>query len=359
MERDTLSSQTNQLAIQTTVFHQPVVQIFFSINFLRPVEYEYLGWVSNPRTWSTSNRRYCRCCGVLFYGVIPYSFVTPAIGRSRRSLGLSLYRSFQRSTITLATNRWRGTCVYWFDQGLWDAATIWDRFLSPHLTNKVFEKLCSFEIVYNWHSIRVFFISLFIYWIFLSTDEVHAKKMSHPNFFHKNRPFFVKPHAEWGIVKTYSPSQGVFLTPLSGQLDAAFKLKPAAAPPLSVENTITQSLRIFFLLKASTIWPTDLSNLFNMPNKYKIKCSLKTERPIDQRWFNTGVFSSIVSFDGGKFGYVFVRYGKRIVGITGMHRCVCDVQKQWIAGVVLIDDSYRFLCKNIGWILTVVFPRWI
>ena len=38
------------------------------------------------------------------------------------------------------------------------------------------------------------------------------------------------------------PSHNVALTPLRGKLQAEFKSKPAAGPPLSVVNTITELL---------------------------------------------------------------------------------------------------------------------
>ena len=61
------------------------------------------------------------------------------------------------------------------------------------------------------------------------------------------------------------PSQRVFFVPLRGQFEAAFKLKPAGGPPLSVENTITLFFSIPFLRSASTTWPTDSSSLLSIP----------------------------------------------------------------------------------------------
>lgn len=61
------------------------------------------------------------------------------------------------------------------------------------------------------------------------------------------------------------PSQRVFFVPLRGQFEAAFKLKPAGGPPLSVENTITLFFSIPFLRRASTTWPTDSSSLLSIP----------------------------------------------------------------------------------------------
>lgn len=59
------------------------------------------------------------------------------------------------------------------------------------------------------------------------------------------------------ISRTKLPSQRVFFTPLSGQLDAAFKLNPPAGPPLSVEKMIILSRNMPLFCRASTTWPTD------------------------------------------------------------------------------------------------------
>jgi len=55
------------------------------------------------------------------------------------------------------------------------------------------------------------------------------------------------------------------LTPLSGQLEAALRLKPAAGPPLSVEKIIIESLSIPRSASAATTSPTHSSNLDNIP----------------------------------------------------------------------------------------------
>lgn len=51
------------------------------------------------------------------------------------------------------------------------------------------------------------------------------------------------------------------ITPLRGQLDAAFPLKPAAGPPLSVVNTIMLLSSIPLLARAFTTCPTESSTL--------------------------------------------------------------------------------------------------
>ncbi|GLH14179.1 Protein of unknown function [Gryllus bimaculatus] len=45
-----------------------------------------------------------------------------------------------------------------------------------------------------------------------------------------------------------------------GQLDAAFRLKPAAGPPLSVEKMMILLLSILALFRAATTRPTDWSS---------------------------------------------------------------------------------------------------
>ena len=53
-------------------------------------------------------------------------------------------------------------------------------------------------------------------------------------------------------------------TPFNGQFEAAFKLNPLAGPPLSVVKTMIESFSIFFCASASTTFPTDSSNLYNI-----------------------------------------------------------------------------------------------
>jgi hypothetical protein len=55
------------------------------------------------------------------------------------------------------------------------------------------------------------------------------------------------------------------LTPLSGQLEAALRLNPAAGPPLSVEKIIIELLSISCSPNAATTSPTHWSNLDNIP----------------------------------------------------------------------------------------------
>ena len=55
------------------------------------------------------------------------------------------------------------------------------------------------------------------------------------------------------------------LTPLSGQLEAALRLNPAAGPPLSVEKIIIELLSIPRSPNADTTSPTHWSNLDNIP----------------------------------------------------------------------------------------------
>ena len=50
-------------------------------------------------------------------------------------------------------------------------------------------------------------------------------------------------------------------TPRSGQLEAAFPLKPAAGPPLSVVKTIIEFWSMSFSDNALTTFPTDSSSL--------------------------------------------------------------------------------------------------
>lgn len=54
------------------------------------------------------------------------------------------------------------------------------------------------------------------------------------------------------------------LTPFRGQLDAAFRLNPAAGPPLSVVNTTIEFLSILRCLKLSITKPTDSSSFVNI-----------------------------------------------------------------------------------------------
>lgn len=62
------------------------------------------------------------------------------------------------------------------------------------------------------------------------------------------------------------PSQRVFLTPLSGQFDAALMLNPLAGPPLSVVNTIILFFNKPLDFNAETTFPTDSSNFDKTPN---------------------------------------------------------------------------------------------
>jgi len=55
------------------------------------------------------------------------------------------------------------------------------------------------------------------------------------------------------------------LTPLSGQLEAALELNPAAGPPLSVEKIMIELLSIPRSSNADTTSPTHWSNLDTIP----------------------------------------------------------------------------------------------
>lgn len=57
------------------------------------------------------------------------------------------------------------------------------------------------------------------------------------------------------IVSILNIISSIYFTPLSGQLEAAFKLNPAGAPPLSVEKMIILSFSMSFLDNASTSSP--------------------------------------------------------------------------------------------------------
>jgi hypothetical protein len=57
----------------------------------------------------------------------------------------------------------------------------------------------------------------------------------------------------------------VFLTPFSGQLEAAFKLKPSAGPPLSVVKMIMLFKSMFVSDNALTTFPTESSNFESIP----------------------------------------------------------------------------------------------
>lgn len=69
--------------------------------------------------------------------------------------------------------------------------------------------------------------------------------------------------------KNYNLSLSVwYLTPLRGQFEAAFKLNPAAAPPLSETNTMIELSNILTFCKASTTRPTDSSNSCSIPRHW-------------------------------------------------------------------------------------------
>lgn len=66
------------------------------------------------------------------------------------------------------------------------------------------------------------------------------------------------------------PSHNVFLTPRSGQFDAAFELKPSAGPPLSVLKTIMESFSIFLVSRARTTAPTESSRCVTIAEQIKM-----------------------------------------------------------------------------------------
>jgi len=68
------------------------------------------------------------------------------------------------------------------------------------------------------------------------------------------------------------------LTPLSGQLEAALRLNPAAGPPLSVEKIIIELLRIPLSPNADTTSPTHWSNLDNIAVRYVIERDVFKDR---------------------------------------------------------------------------------
>lgn len=198
--------------------------------------------------------------------------------------------------------------------------------------------------------------------------------------------------------------------PLRGQFEAAFRLKPAGAPPLSVENTITLFSSIFFFRKASTTRPTDSSSLLSMPeNKETIlyrtiflklwdgrnisffsllrtrgkRKLISLHSAIEARWkirvrkilfllqnnlnrrnfreisVVTGKASTVVVEDIGELGDVLVGCRQRVVRISGVDCGVGQVEEHRPTGVVIVDQFHSLLREDIRGILAVEVPSWL